>query len=188
MTQELRITGGKWREKLITAPNHHPMRPTTSIDRQRLFNWVDASGLTVLDLFAGSGMLSWEALSRGARRAVLVEYSSPALRQLYATRKQLQAEKVSEIVAAKLPSRLSRVPKLDYQLIFMDPPFELGLMISTCKALEEGGYLSKNAKLYLECESSLALLNLVCVQWPHWQLLKQAKRGRVSQYLFQVSG
>lgn len=187
MSEVLRITGGKWREKAIKMPSNHPMRPTTSVDRERLFNWVDVNNLTILDLFAGSGMLSYEALSRGARYAVLVEYSSAALRQLYATSKQLSALESSEIIAAKLPSRISRIPKLTYQLIFMDPPFELGLIIPTCRALVEGGFLSSGTKLYLECESSLALVELISVQWPSWKLLKQATRGRVSQYLFETN-
>jgi 16S rRNA (guanine966-N2)-methyltransferase len=78
---QVRIIGGRWRHRLISFPNVPSLRPTPDRVRETLFNWLgqDLTDLSTLDLFAGSGALSLEALSRGARAAVAVDRSDQAI-------------------------------------------------------------------------------------------------------------
>ncbi len=183
----MRITGGCWRGRKIFCPSRSAaqVRPTTEINRQRLYNWLGEtiSGALVLDLFAGSGMLSWEALSRGAAQAVLVDLSPVMLQHLYRCQQQLDVQARSQIIAAKLPMRLSRVPRLAYDLIYLDPPFGYNLILSTCLALQQQGLIASSTKLYIECETRVQPVHLLQQQDPGWRIEQQAHTSDISQYI-----
>ena len=94
---KIRIIGGNWRSRLISFPDRDDLRPTANRIRETLFNWLgqDLTGLNCLDLFAGSGVLGFEAASRGAQSVVMVENDSVALRFLQENKEKLQATQIS---------------------------------------------------------------------------------------------
>ncbi|WP_263417341.1 16S rRNA (guanine(966)-N(2))-methyltransferase RsmD [Terriglobus albidus] len=124
----MRIIGGKWRSRQIAAPKSEATRPTSDRLRETLFNVLgqDCTGLRVLDLYAGSGAVGLEALSRGARRVWFAEKSSPALATLRANLRALGAEGavVDNSGVSTLLSKLAR-EKTAIDLIFLDPPWDM---------------------------------------------------------------
>lgn len=145
----VRIIGGDWRGTKLPVADLDGLRPTADRVRETLFNWLQPMlpGARVLDLFAGTGALGLEAVSRGAREAVLVE-RDPALAAALRT------------IAAKLPGGervhvahedalawLRRAPE-PFDLAFVDPPFAAGLWAPVLAALEP--HLAADAWLYVE--------------------------------------
>lgn len=124
----MRIIGGKWRSRQIAAPKSEATRPTSDRLRETLFNVLgqDCTGLRVLDLYAGSGAVGLEALSRGARRVWFAEKSSPALATLRTNLRALGAEgAVVDITGVStLLSKLAK-EKTAIDLIFLDPPWDM---------------------------------------------------------------
>ena len=88
---KIRIIGGEWRSRILTFPNQKDLRPTPDRVRETVFNWLgqDLSGRTCLDLFAGSGVMGFEAASRGAKQVVMVETDAVILKALRASAGQL---------------------------------------------------------------------------------------------------
>ena len=122
----MRIIAGEWGGRTIKAPPGRKTRPTTDRIREAwmsaLGGWLD--GLRVLDLFAGSGALGLEALSRGAARAIFVERSRKALGALEANIDSLGAGDRSRVVRADVFSVLDRWPRADVDLALADPPYD----------------------------------------------------------------
>lgn len=157
----VRIIGGQWKRSLLQVVDVPGLRPTPDRVRETLFNWLvharggDLEGVAVLDLFAGTGALGFEAASRGAARVVLVDANPAAIRQLVDTRERLGADARVEVVqgdALVIGARL-RQADTTFDLIFLDPPFglrwldnALPLAATLCSA---SGYL------YAEVEAPL---------------------------------
>ena len=122
-SNRLRIIGGAWRSRVIHFPTIDGLRPTPDRVRETLFNWLgqDLTGLTVLDLFAGSGALAFEALSRGAAAAVAIESHPEAIRSLRANADALSATGL-EIQRADAAQFLAS-DRRSFDVIFVDPPF-----------------------------------------------------------------
>jgi len=120
---QIRIIGGSHRSRLITVENQDDLRPTGSRIRETLFNWLgpNLSGWRVLDLFAGSGILGFEALSRGAQEVTFVDSSWRVIQQLRNNAKSLDFEPI-KIVQSEALAFLQNT-QLSYDLIFLDPPF-----------------------------------------------------------------
>ena len=120
---QIRIIGGSHRSRLITVENQDDLRPTGSRIRETLFNWLgpNLSGWRVLDLFAGSGILGFEALSRGAHSVTFVDSSYRAIKQLYDNAEQLGFPHI-EVLHSDAMDFLHSQPE-PYDLIFLDPPF-----------------------------------------------------------------
>lgn len=151
MTGKIRIIGGQWRGRKLTVPDRAGLRPSGDRARETLFNWLQAvtPGARCLDLFAGTGALGLEALSRGAASAVLVERD----RQLAETLRQLAAtwpggERLEVVEADAL--RWLAGDQRQYDLVFIDPPFAEGLQGRVLDALLQGGYLADGARVYVE--------------------------------------
>ena len=145
--------------------------------RETLFNWLqmDIAGARCLDLFAGSGALGLEALSRGAARVVLVDESRVAAQQLESHLRTLQCDD-GVVVNMSAQTFLQRgAGSARYDLVFLDPPFGKGLLAPCLRSLEEGGWLNPNALIYIEAESSLGALPLP----RNWDLLKEKTAGQV---------
>ncbi|MGE4535292.1 16S rRNA (guanine(966)-N(2))-methyltransferase RsmD [Halomonas sp.] len=152
----LRLIGGDYRRRLLPVLDSPGLRPTPDRVRETLFNWLTAAlpGARVLDLFAGTGALGLEALSRGAREATFVERDARVAAQLRENLATLGAEARGRVVGADAAAFLTG-PQATSTLAFLDPPFRQGLAAPCCAALENG-WLADGAFIYLETEAGLA--------------------------------
>jgi len=181
LDNRLRIIGGKWRGRKLEFPDVEGLRPTPDRVRETLFNWLqnDVQGARCLDLFAGSGALGLEALSRGAAYALLVDDNAKVVSQLRQHLETLQT--VDGKIHHGDALQILESPPNDnpFNIVFLDPPFGQGLIAACVKALESSGWLAENAKIYLETESGLQDLNLP----DQWEILRLLKAGQVTCYL-----
>jgi len=148
----LRIIGGQWRGRRLEFPDVPGLRPTPDRVRETLFNWLQADivGARCLDLFAGSGALGLEALSRGASRVVLVDESPVATRQLEDNLQTLRTDD-ARIVRLPVQTFLARGPgDARYDVVFLDPPFAQGLIPPSLQLLEERGWLAPGTRIYIK--------------------------------------
>ncbi|MDR3478246.1 MAG: 16S rRNA (guanine(966)-N(2))-methyltransferase RsmD [Gammaproteobacteria bacterium] len=176
---EIRIIGGQWRGRKLKVPELPGLRPTPDRVRETLFNWLAPimPGAYCLDLFAGSGALGIEALSRGAAEVVLVDQAKMVVDQL---RQQLVTlgAKNAEVYQAKVPTQL-KSPARPFDVVFLDPPFQDNLLLPTCFYLEENGFLADNATIYLEAKEAVLADQLPA----NWTLTKTKKAGQVVYHL-----
>lgn len=121
----LRIIGGKWRGRKVTFPENPDIRPTSDRVRETLFNWLmqDAPGATCLDLFAGSGILGIEALSRGARQVTFVERDATTAKTTGDNLKHLGADPACYTIIGSNAERWLGESTTSFDIIFLDPPF-----------------------------------------------------------------
>lgn len=122
----LRIIGGNWRGRKVTFANSADIRPTADRIRETLFNWLmhDIVGARCLDLYAGSGILSIEALSRGASHVTLVDSSSVAVNGIRASLTALGASEADFTIACEPAHAWLAAARAPVDIIFMDPPFD----------------------------------------------------------------
>ena len=163
---QVRIIGGDWRGRKLPVLSSDGLRPTSDRVRETLFNWLqfEIAGENCLDVFAGSGALGLEALSRGAKATTFLELSVPAVKQLQANLATLKANNAQVIQGDSLQWLESRSDKggaENFDVIFMDPPFHQGLMQKTVdklfiKEIVSNEQLETPAWLYLEQEKELA--------------------------------
>ncbi len=180
----LRIIGGRWRGRKLAFPDVAGLRPTPDRVRETLFNWLQADivGARCLDLFAGSGALGLEALSRGASRVVLVDESTAATRQLEDNLQILHADD-ARVVRMAVQTFLERGPgDTRYDVVFLDPPFAQNLIPPSLQLLDDKGWLAPGAHIYLETENQLHELPLPA----DWQLLKEKTSGQVTYRLAHI--
>ena len=151
----MRIVGGKWRGKKIIAPPHFETRPTSDRTRETIFNILlhnPAFGpriiydKAVLDLFAGTGALGLEALSRGAKTATFVENNQETLKVLYDNLKAFHLSSINVIPKDVLHLKCPQA----FDLIFLDPPYHQDLVLPVLELLMMGNLLSENAVLIIE--------------------------------------
>lgn len=180
MQNKIRIIGGNWRGRQLRFIETPQLRPTPVRVRETLFNWLhyDVIGSRCLDLYAGSGALSFEAVSRGAKTVVQVENNAIACRALKENALALAATQV-HIVQSEAFQYLSGDAEV-FDLVFLDPPFGCNLIVPSCHDLEDKGWLSAHAKIYIETEANLVLTGLPKT----WQLLKRKTAGDVAYALF----
>jgi 16S rRNA (guanine966-N2)-methyltransferase len=134
----------------VAQPPHPGLRPTPDRVRETLFNWLapDVAGSRCLDLFAGSGALGLEALSRGAASVTFVEREREAADRLRETATQLAPGRATVLHADALAWLGGASQPFD--IVFVDPPFDSGLLPVAMRALESGGWLTPAARIYLE--------------------------------------
>jgi 16S rRNA (guanine966-N2)-methyltransferase len=143
---EVRIIGGLWKRSKLPVADRPGLRPTPDRVRETLFNWLgqDLSGWRVLDAFAGSGALGFEAASRGAAEVQLLERDGALARSLHATKERLKAAQV-RVEAADALAWMGRSAPARFELVLLDPPFDAGLghpaMKAATRLLVPGGYL-----------------------------------------------
>ncbi len=148
---EIRIIAGRWRGRKLPVADVAGLRPTPDRIRETLFNWLaaDCRGANVLDCYAGSGALGFEAASRGARRVVLLERERLALDNLFVQAARLGADAL-EIVAGDALESLTRLGGR-FDLAFIDPPYDQGMLRArTFARLERAGLLADGARIYFE--------------------------------------
>lgn len=180
----LRIIGGDWRSRKLFFLDAPGLRPTPDRIRETLFNWLQGNvyGAHCLDLFAGSGALGLEALSRGAADVVFVEKAAAVANQLKSNLALLNSSAhVIQIDALAFISEKNKMPAFD--LIFLDPPYRQGLLEQSLKAIQQEKRLEDGGLLYLEHESEESF------DWSDYgfEVFKQANAGQVSCYLLSVS-
>ena len=131
---EIRIIGGQWRRSLLPVPDMPGLRPTPDRVRETLFNWLgqDLTGWNVLDAFAGTGVLGFEAASRGAASVQMLERETKLIAGLSASKAKLAAAAVS-ITQADAMAWMKRAPA-QFDLVFLDPPFDANLFESALAA------------------------------------------------------
>jgi len=147
----VRIVAGKWRSRLLNIASVPGLRPTSERIRETLFNWLAARihGKRCLDLFAGTGALGFEALSRGASTVTFIEKSSDAATMLREVSRQLDAD--GALIECRDAFEFLRSECQErYDLVFLDPPFADDSLAEVCKLLNERKFLSVNAQVYLE--------------------------------------
>ena len=181
-SNQLRIIGGEWRGRKLRFPDAPNLRPTPDRVRETIFNWLAPMlhGARCLDLFAGSGALGLEALSRGAAYATFVDSHKKATQALKGHLDLLNANDKAEVLQIDSVKFLNNQASR-YDLIFLDPPYQLDFMEKVVPLLEENGWLTENAMLYLEVEKRQSLPELPA----NWQQLKEKTAGEVNYFLFQ---
>ena len=181
----VRIIAGAWRGRRIHFPDMPALRPTPDRVRETLFNWLQHSiaDARVLDLFAGSGALGLEALSRGARQAVFVEQFPAAARALQEQLVRLGAAPKGRILQMGA-ARYLRTPGERFDIAFLDPPFGTNALAEYIPLLDTGDWLKVGSLVYLENERSAGVPALP----GHWELLKSKSAGEVGYHLVRVNG
>lgn len=170
-TNTVRIISGKWRgRKLVVVPVKN-LRPTTDRARETIFNWLtrEISGSSVLDLFAGTGVLGFEALSRGAQHSDFVEINRKVIERLKETTAELNA---NATVQKSTASSFLRKTKSKWDIVFLDPPFsEPFHYLETLQLLKP--HLTKEAFVYVEHP---AHIQLDLIDYQDW---RETKIGNV---------
>ena len=151
----VRIIGGGWRGRRVNFPDVPGLRPTPDRVRETLFNWLQqaVAGARCLDLFAGSGALGLEALSRGAKQLVFVEQAVAASRSLQEQLILLGGGSRAQVVEMGA-ARYLRSPAEPFDIVFLDPPFGQGALAEYVPLLGEGLWLKQGALVYLENEKA----------------------------------
>jgi 16S rRNA (guanine966-N2)-methyltransferase len=181
----VRIIGGAWRGRRVHFPDMPALRPTPDRVRETLFNWLQHSlaATRCLDLFAGSGALGLEALSRGAAEVVFVEQFPAAARTLQEQLLRLGGEgkgRVMEMGAA----RFLRTPAKPFDIVFLDPPFGKNALAEYVPMLDSGNWLAPSGLVYLENERNAGLPQLPA----RWEVLKSKSAGEVGYHLARING
>lgn len=181
----LRIIGGQWRGRKLTFPDADGLRPTGDRLRETLFNWLAPVIVEArcLDLFAGSGALGLEAVSRGAASALLVEQSAAACKCLQQHRRVLGAEQQLQIVRGDALQWLQQAPAQAFDILFLDPPFNSSLLPAAIERVDASGCLSPGARIYVE---SPRHSDSACGYPATWQLLRSIETGQVLCQLFEL--
>ena len=182
-SSQLRIIGGQWRGRKLSFKPIEGLRPTTDRVRETLFNWLapDIHGARCLDLFAGSGALGLESLSRGAASCDFVERDTPTLAQI---------EKHLLTVDGRDRGHCHRQTAVEFlthahtpwDIVFIDPPFGQQLVGPCCELLERQQLLAQNALVYIETAVTETLPQLPV----GWDLHREKKAGEVCYRLFIV--
>lgn len=178
---QIRLIAGRYKGKKLIVHDAPGLRPTPNRVRETLFNWLqfEIAGMHTLDLFAGSGLLSFEALSRGAASVTLIEKEKSTFEQLKYNSSLLGPNNVKIIQADAFDYIIKQ--QLDtYQLLFIDPPFHTPLLEKILLCLKDK--LAKDTYLYIESESEIAMTSL---PYPA-RRLKHKKAGLVHYALFKI--
>ncbi len=183
---QVRIISGKWRSRKLHFLDSPGLRPTPNRVRETLFNWLMSHimGAHCLDLFAGSGALSFEALSRGAASVLLVDQSSQVIAQLQHQAILFQAEKEAKFICTRIPDDKIFAQQPPFDIVFLDPPFHQNDLATCCQWLVKNACLSQDALIYIEAERSLALKSILP---EHWIIHRNQTAGQVGYYLISIS-
>lgn len=178
----LRIIGGEWRSRKLPFIDAPDLRPTPDRIRETLFNWLqgDIHGASCLDLFAGSGALGFEALSRGATNVVFVENNVAVAAQLKKNLDVLKSE--ATVIQDDALHFLKKQNSESFDLIFLDPPYRKSLLEESLQIISKNKLLKKKGLIYLEHESEESF------DWHSFGLtvLKKANAGQVKCFLLSL--
>tara|TARA_A100001037_G_C15016605_1_gene574280 strand:- start:393 stop:995 length:603 start_codon:yes stop_codon:yes gene_type:complete len=179
-----RIIGGSLRGSKLPFKENRSIRPTEGKTKETLFNWLlnDLEGKTCLDMFAGTGSLGIEALSRGAKEVVFVEKQKKLADSLKANLKRLKVYSSSQVLNANAFSiDFDNLP-YKFDILFIDPPFRENLIQRSLDFVKSSNLLTPKALIYLECETELELVELT----RDLNLLKESKGGQTQYCLYET--
>jgi len=176
----VRIIGGSLRGSKLAVPALAGLRPTPQRLRETLFNWLMpvVNGARVLDLFAGSGALGIEAVSRGAAHALFIERDRGQAAKISADLQRLHLEN-AEVRCMDALEFLANTPAQASDIVFLDPPFEADLWVRAAALLDANGWLGADTYIYIEAPSEAG------PELPsHWRLHRETRAGAVRGALF----
>ncbi len=178
MQNTVRINAGQWRSRVLKFPHAEGLRPTPDRVRQTVFNWLgqDLTGKVCLDLFAGTGAMGFEALSRHAKQVVMVEYAKAVAKALKQNQTLLQAEH-GEIVQTDAMQFLANNQR-QFDVIFCDPPYQKQWLDKVLPLLPT--HLTRDGVVYVEAEYQLTTNQT-------WTVVKQGKAGNVFYHLLKYT-
>jgi 16S rRNA (guanine966-N2)-methyltransferase len=181
----VRIIGGEHRGRKLSFLPVGGLRPTPDRVRETLFNWLrdDIAGASCLDLFAGSGALGFEALSRGAGQLTAVEQNRAAFGRLQDNARLLRLDDRTTLLHADAFRLIQSAAPRPFDVLFVDPPFADRRLDRICAALEDAGWVADGALVYLEQDRN--------APWPccpaSWQMLREGQTGQSAQRLLRRS-
>jgi 16S rRNA (guanine966-N2)-methyltransferase len=178
-SQKLRIIAGRYRGRTLVFNQVEGLRPTPDRIRETLFNWLQPviAGARCLDMFAGSGLLGIEALSRGASEVVFLESQEPALNQLKNNIEKLGLDNAT-LVYGDAFTAVKAIEK-PFDIVFLDPPFHQGLLIRAMEQLANSKLVKPSGRVYVESEHEItgALIP------EGWEIVRAKKAGQVFYHL-----
>ena len=182
MDSRVRIIGGHWKRSWLPVLALDGLRPTPDRVREALFNWLgqDLAGWHCLDLFAGTGVLGFEAASRGAARVTLVEGHPKLVRSLDSAKARLDARAVT-VVQADVAKWLRATPPQPHDLVLLDPPYHAGWLDRLLPMMP--AWLGPQGRLYVECEYALTEERLAVCGADGFEVIRAAKAGQVHYHL-----
>lgn len=178
----VRIISGRWKGRKIPVPDISGLRPTSDRVRETLFNWLQShiGGARCVDLFAGSGVLSFEALSRGASAVVAIDADRQSIRAMRQAQTSLGARGLT-LVHDDVERVLATEPELPFDIAFLDPPFNYTRYQQTLELLYRNNWLLPRALLYVEFAKANEF------EYPRgWRRYKSGQAGNVAYQLLQT--
>ena len=178
---KIKIIGGKWKGTNLTFYDEPELRPTGNRIKETLFNWLQPNiqGSICLDLFAGSGCLGLEALSRGASKCVMIEKNKRVINRLTENIEKLSSS--TELIHDDALNYLSsKEPSKTFDIVFLDPPFDSTIYEPIMRALELNHGLSHEALIYIEARSDSSTFQIP----DNWLLFREQVAGNVRYMLY----
>ena len=183
---QVRIIGGQWRSRKLSFPVLDGLRPTPDRVRETRFNWLQSTipGARCLDLFSGSGALGFEALSRGADHCTFIDIAPASCQALRDNLKKLECDSAEVLQRdamqwlRQLPDAVEGTNTLQFDVIFIDPPFNKDLCEQICQLMVEKKIISERGFIYIETERRAPRVN-------HWPLHREKTSGQVQYRLYQ---
>ena len=179
-TSQLRVIGGQWRGRKLTFPDRPGLRPTGDRVRETLFNWVGHTlqGAQCLDLFAGSGALGIEALSRGAAHCDFVDTDREVVAYIDRHLERLDAQH-DGATHCNTASDFLGTTNSTWNVVFVDPPFDARVGESALTLLLTGGHVTTDSWVYFETSRS----NPEAVPETHYEIFREKTTGDVRYQL-----
>jgi len=180
----VRIIGGQWRSRKLHFGDIPDLRPTPDRVRETVFNWLQPViiGSRCLDLFAGSGALGLEALSRGAKSCLFIDNHPQCIADIQRNLKLLKTEAGNTVTGDSLQilQRLRESQNdMYFNVVFVDPPYAMNCAVQCCQLLAEHQWLADDAYIYIESASAIDEKQLPV----HWRMHRQKKAGHVHYHL-----
>ena len=182
MDSRVRIIGGRWKRSQLPVLDLEGLRPTPDRVREVLFNWLgqDLTGWDCLELFAGTGVLGFEAASRGAQRVTMVERHPRLVGSLEAVKARLKAESVT-VVRAEALAWLNSTPVRVHDLVLLDPPYHAGWLERLLPVTQHR--LAPEGRIYAEGEQALTDDWLESIGAGSLAVMRAARAGQVHYHL-----
>lgn len=181
------IIGGEYRGRKLSFPDAKGLRPTANKVRETLFNWIqfESTNKTYLDLFAGSGALSFEALSRGAQQIIGIEKSLNTYRTLEKNRQCLNAENI-QFFHQDAFKFVAQNNKQNFDFVLLDPPFYQNILPKILKLLSTHNFVASGSKIYIESEYKILSAEISNLFSKKINIIKQKQSGQVHYCLVEI--